>query len=242
MAKKVYLVGAGPGDPELITIRALNLIKRADTIIYDRLANDKILKNAKKGAKLIYVGKREGAHPFKQEEISKMLVEEAEEDRIVVRLKGGDPFLFGRGGEEAMALKENGIAFEIVPGVTSAIAVPALANIPVTDRRYASSFTIVTGHEDPTKEEARIDYGELKADTIVILMGVGNLEKIVSQMLKTRSEKTPVAMIQEGTTEKQKVVVDTLGGIVEKARREGIKPPAIIVVGDVVKLREEFSR
>ncbi|MFQ5888101.1 MAG: uroporphyrinogen-III C-methyltransferase, partial [Candidatus Hydrothermarchaeales archaeon] len=170
MGKKVYLVGAGPGDPGLITVKALDLVKKADTIIYDRLANEEILRHAKKSAKLIYVGKRTGQHTFKQDEINEILVKEAEEEKIVVRLKGGDPFVLGRGGEEARALKESGIEFEVIPGITSAISVPALANIPVTDRRYASSFTVVTGHEDPTKTEAKVDYGRLNVDTVVILM------------------------------------------------------------------------
>jgi uroporphyrin-III C-methyltransferase len=185
--------------------------------------------------------KRTGKHAFAQEEINKILVEKAREGKIVVRLKGGDPFVFGRGGEEIRALKKHGIAFEVVPGVTSAIAAPALANIPVTDRMYASSFTVATGQEDPTKIEQKLDYGSLKADTIVILMGIGNLKKIVAQMLKTRSGNTPAAIIEEGATKRQRVVVGALGNIVKKAEKEKVKPPAVIVVGDVVKLREEFG-
>ncbi|MEE8168637.1 MAG: uroporphyrinogen-III C-methyltransferase [Candidatus Hydrothermarchaeales archaeon] len=238
--RKVYLVGAGPGDLELITLKGLNLIKRADVVIYDRLAGEDLLKHAKKEAELIYVGKRTGKHTFTQAQINDMLVKKAKEGRIIVRLKGGDPLVFGRGGEELRVLKKAGIAFEVVPGVTSAIAVPALANIPLTDRRCASSFTIVTGQEDPTKEE-RIDYGSLNADTIVILMGVKNLPRIIEQMLKTRSRDTPVAVIEEGTTKKQRVIEGTLGDIVEKAKKEGVKPPAITVVGEVVKLRKEFE-
>ncbi|MEE8403560.1 MAG: uroporphyrinogen-III C-methyltransferase [Candidatus Hydrothermarchaeaceae archaeon] len=235
--KKVYLVGAGPGDPELITVKGLNLVKRADVIIYDRLASEGLLKHAKRGAKLVYVGKRTGAHKFTQLEINEILVKEAVDDRLVVRLKGGDPFVFGRGGEEVSVLKEHGIAFEIVPGVTSAISVPALANIPVTDRRYASSLTLVTGQEDPSKKGAKLDYGKLNADTVVILMGVKNLPKIAGQMLKSRKGETPVAIIESGASDRQRVVTGTLADIVEKAEEAGIRPPAIIVVGDVVKLK-----
>jgi uroporphyrin-III C-methyltransferase len=241
MVKKVYLVGAGPGDPELITIKGLNLIKKADVIIYDRLASDELLKHAKKEVELIYVGKRAGKHAFTQDEINDVLIEKAAEGKVVVRLKGGDPFVFGRGGEEIKALKKHGIAFEVVPGITSAIAVPAIANIPVTDRKHASSFTVVTGQEDPTKAETKLDYGKLRAETIVILMGIGNLPDIVNQMLETRGKDTPVAIIEEGTTERQRVIVGTLGDIVKKAEKEKVKPPAIIVVGEVVKLRKEFE-
>jgi len=241
MAKKVYLVGAGPGDLGLITVKALDLLKKADTIIYDRLANEEILKFAKKDAKLVYVGKKKGHHIFRQERINEILKNEADEKKVVVRLKGGDPLVFGRGGEEMNALKENGIDFEVVPGVTSAIAVPGLANIPLTDRRFASSFSVVTGHEDPAKSEPKVDISRLNTDTVVILMGVGNLENIVSQALKTRSRETPVAIIQEGATENQKVVVGTLEDIVSKARDDGVEPPAIIVVGDVVRVRGEIG-
>jgi uroporphyrin-III C-methyltransferase len=235
--KKVYLVGAGPGDPELITVKGLELIKKADIIIYDRLASKDLLKHARKDAKLIYVGKRTGDHKFAQPEINEILVKEAAEDKVVVRLKGGDPFVFGRGGEEITTLKDHGIAFEVVPGVTSAISVPALANIPVTDRRYSSSFTIVTGKEDPTKEGGKLDYGKLNADTVIVLMGVGNLPKISKQMLRTRDVDTPVAIIESGASDRQRVVTGTLANITEKAKSENVKPPAIIVIGDVVKLK-----
>jgi uroporphyrin-III C-methyltransferase len=242
MKGKVYLVGGGPGDPGLITVKGLDLVKKADIIIYDRLVSEDILSQAKEGAELIYVGKRTGRHAFRQEEINELLVRKAMEEpgKVIVRLKGGDPLVFGRGGEEIRALLEAGIEYELVPGVTSAIAVPSLANIPLTDRRYASSFTVVTGQEDPTKPE-RMDYGKLTGDTIVVLMGVGNLPIIVEQLLRTRMRSTPVAIIQEGATKAEKVVVGNLGDIVEKAREAGVKPPAIIVIGEVVKLREEFS-
>lgn len=238
--RKVYLVGAGPGDPGLITVKGLELIKKADIIIYDRLAGEELLRHAKEGAELIYVGKRAGRHSYVQEEINKLLVEKAVEGKIVVRLKGGDPFVFGRGGEEAAALKEEGIEYEVVPGVTSAIAVPAAAGIPVTDRRYASSFAVVTGQEDPGKKE-KMDYSALGADTVVVLMGIGNLKRIVKEMLKARPKRTPVAIIEEGTTDKQRVITCTLGDAVRKAEKSGVKPPAVIVIGEVVRLREALS-
>jgi len=235
--KKVYLVGAGPGDPGLITVKGLDLVKRADVIIYDRLASEDLLKHAKEDARLVYVGKRTGVHKFTQQEINEILVKEAADDKIVVRLKGGDPFVFGRGGEELSVLKDHDIAFEVVPGVTSAISVPALANIPVTDRRYSSSLTIVTGQEDPSKEGKKLNYGDLNADTVIVLMGVKNLPKIASQMLETRKKDTPVAIIESGASDEQRVVTGTLANIVEKAKKEKIKPPAIIVIGNVVKLK-----
>ncbi len=240
---KVYLVGAGPGDPGLITVRGLELIKRADAIIYDRLVGEGLLKHAKKNADLIYAGKRTGKHTLDQEKINELLVRKAkgEPGKITVRLKGGDPMVFGRGGEEIRALKKAGIEFEIVPGVTSAIGVPTLAGIPLSDREYSSSFTVVTGREDPNKGD-RIDYGKLNADTIVVLMGVKNLHVIVEQLLRRRKKSTPVAIIQEGTTERERVIVGNLGNIVEKSKKEGVKPPAIIVIGEVVRLREELIK
>lgn len=239
--KKVYLVGAGPGDPGLITVKALELIKKADVIIYDRLVSKDLLKHVRDGAELIYVGKRGGKHSFTQEEINKLLLEKAEEGRIVVRLKGGDPFVLGRGGEEAMILVKAGIDYEVVPGVTSAIAAPAAAGIPLTDRRYASSFAVVTGQEEPGKKE-RLDYAAIGTDTIVLLMGVSNLGRIVQDLLRTRSRDTPVAIIERGTTEDQRVITSTLGEVVEKAEKMGVRPPAVIVVGDVVRLRETLGK
>lgn len=234
--KKVYLVGAGPGDPELITVKGLKLIKKADIIIYDRLVSQELLKHAKRGAEFIYVGKREGKHSFTQEEINRLLVDKAEEGKTVVRLKGGDPFVLGRGGEEAMVLVRAGIEYEVVPGVTSAIAAPAAAGIPLTDRRFASSFAVVTGQEDPRKRSG-VDYSTIGTDTIVLLMGVSNLRRIVEEMLKSRPRETPVAIIEKGTTEKQRVITSTLGEIVEKAKEKHVSPPAVIVVGEVVKIR-----
>ncbi len=239
---KVYLVGAGPGDPELITVKGLRLIKEADLIVYDRLVSKELLKHAKKEAELIYVGKERGKHTLKQEEINRLLVEKAKSGKynVIVRLKGGDPFVFGRLTEEIRALNEAGIEWEVVPGITSAIAVPGLAGIPITDRRLSSSFTVVTGQEDPKKKERRVDYSKLNADTIIILMGIKNLEKIVNEMLKSRKKDTPVAIIEKGSTEEERIVEGTLGNIVEIAREKEVKPPAIIVVGEVVRLRREL--
>ncbi|MDK2790683.1 MAG: uroporphyrin-III C-methyltransferase [Methanothermococcus sp.] len=237
---KVILVGAGPGDEELITLKGLNAIKNADVIVYDDLVGENLLKYSKPDAELIYVGKRKGKHSHKQEEINQILVDKAKENKTVVRLKGGDSFVFGRGGEEVLELKKNNIPYEIIPGITSAIAVPEVASIPVTHRKVATSFTVVTGHEAEDKDKKQVKLSELNADTIVILMGITNLEKHVEELLKNnkRNENTPVAIIMDGTKENQKVVKGTLGNIVEKAKENNIRPPGIIVVGDVVNVLE----
>ncbi len=237
---KVILVGAGPGDEELITLKGLNAIKNADVIVYDDLVGENLLKYSKPDAELIYVGKRKGKHSHKQEEINQILVDKAKENKTVVRLKGGDSFVFGRGGEEVLELKKNNIPYEIIPGITSAIAVPEVASIPVTHRKVATSFTVVTGHEAEDKDKKQVKLSELNADTIVILMGITNLEKHVEELLKNnkRNENTPVAIIMDGTKENQKVVKGTLGDIVEKAKENDIRPPGIIVVGDVVNVLE----
>ncbi|HID47473.1 MAG TPA: uroporphyrinogen-III C-methyltransferase, partial [Methanococcaceae archaeon] len=202
------------------------------------LINKNLLKYAKEGAELIYVGKRKGKHSYKQEDINRLLVEKARENKIVVRLKGGDPFVFGRGGEEVLYLKRHNIPYQVIPGITSAIAVPEVAGIPLTHRKISTSFTVVTGHEAEDKEEKQVRLRDLNGDTIVILMGITNLEKHVEELLKhpRRSENTPVAIITEGTTERQKVVKGTLGDIVKKARESNIKPPGVIVVGEVVNI------
>ncbi|WP_456472499.1 uroporphyrinogen-III C-methyltransferase [Methanocaldococcus sp.] len=231
---KVYIVGAGPGDKELITVKGLKLIKEADVIVYDDLIDKDILKEAKDGAELIYVGKRKGKHSFKQEEINKILVEKAKEGKKVVRLKGGDPFIFGRGGEEILELIKNNIPYEVVPGVTSAIAVPASVGIPLTHRGIAKSVTITTGHE--REGENKVDYSKFVADTLVILMGITNLEKIVKDLVKSRGKEKPIAIILKGFSKDQKVIKGTLGDILEKAK--DIEPPGIIVVGKVVNILE----
>jgi len=241
---KVSLIGAGPGDPDLITIKGKEAIEKADVIIYDYLASPNLLNHTRKNAEIIYVGKRGGDHILSQEEINDLLVEKAQEGFRVARLKGGDPFIFGRGGEEAEALINESIPFEIIPGVTSAIAVPAYAGIPLTHRQFTSTLAFVTGHEDPEKNKSKIDWESLAKGigTIVFLMGVKNLEKIVAKLLKHgKSSDTPVALIRWGTTPKQYAVAGTLADIVKKVRAVNLKPPAVIVVGDVVKLREKMA-
>jgi uroporphyrin-III C-methyltransferase len=238
---KVYLVGAGPGDPELLTRKAERLLREADVILYDALVGDGVKEMFPAGAKLIDVGKRADDHAYPQEEISKMLVDLASGYRHIVRLKGGDPYVFGRGGEEAETLKKAGIEFEVVPGITSAIAVPGHAGIPVTHRGYASSVTIITGHEDPTKGESALNFKALAGmkGTIVILMGINRLAENVDALLSNgKPRDTPVAIIERGTTDRERLTVGTLGTIVGLADMHGVKSPAIIVVGEVVGLRK----
>lgn len=240
----VYLVGAGPGGPGLITVRGLELLRQADVVVYDRLADDGLLARARGDAEKIYVGKAAGDHTIEQSEINRILVARAKAGKSVVRLKGGDPFVLGRGGEEAEALFQSGIPFEVVPGVTSAVAVPAFAGIPVTHRGMASSFAVVTGHEDPAKEDASVDWKQLaiSVDTIVCLMGMGNLKVIVDRLIKGgRSLTTPVALIQDGATPGQRTLVATLANIVAHAERADFQPPVVIVVGEVVALRERLA-
>lgn len=238
-AGKVYLIGAGPGDPGLITVKGLKALLEADIIIYDHLINERLLSHAKAGAELRYVGKQSGEHTLPQGEINRLLIEAAKAGHVVARLKGGDPFIFGRGGEEAEALTKAGVSFEVVPGVTSAIAAPAYAGIPLTHRDFASSVAFLTGHEDPTKEESRIAWEKIATgiDTLVFLMGMGHLPRIVEKLIKHgRSPETPIAVIRWGTWAEQETVEGTLKDIVLKTK--GLKPPAIAVVGEVVKLRE----
>ncbi|MBM4241166.1 MAG: uroporphyrinogen-III C-methyltransferase [Euryarchaeota archaeon] len=226
----VYLVGAGPGDPELITLKAINVLKKADMVIYDRLANDEILKYAK-DAEFIYVGKKAGSHYKRQDEINQILIEEGRKKDVVVRLKGGDPFVFGRGGEEMLALLEEGIDVEFVPGLTSAIGAPTSVGLPVTHRGIATSFTIVTGHEDPTKAKKQVKWN-FNADTIIILMGVGRLEENMRELMKYKDPKTPVCVIENGTMPDQRIITGTLENITEK----DIRPPALVIVGHVVDI------
>ncbi len=241
---KVYLVGAGPGDPGLLTIKAKACLETADVVIYDYLANEAFLDHADEKAELIYVGKKGGDHTLSQAKINKLIVDKAQQGRTIVRLKGGDPFIFGRGGEEAEELVKAGVPFEIVPGITSAIAVPAYAGIPLTHRDYTSTVAFITGHEDLTKEKSSIAWDKLGTGvgTLVFLMGVGNLEQIAESLVKHgRSPDTPVAVVHRGTVPEQKTVVGTLQDIAERAQKEGMKPPAIIVVGDIVNLREQLN-
>lgn len=241
---KVYLVGAGPGDPGLLTLKAKQCIERGDVIVYDYLANRLFLDYARKDAELVYVGKEGGRHTMSQDEINGLIVAKAQQGLNVVRLKGGDPFIFGRGGEEAQEVVKAGIGFEIIPGVTSAIAVPAYAGIPLTHRDYTSTVAFITGHEDPTKETSGIAWDKLAtgAGTLVFLMGVGNLAKIASSLMEHgRPPETPVAVIRTGTVPDQRTVTGSLKDIAEIAKKEKMRPPAIIVVGEVVSLRDELN-
>ncbi len=242
--KMVYLVGAGPGDPGLITVKGKTCIEIADVVIYDYLAAPGLLKYARKDAELIYVGKKGGDHTLSQDGINSLLVEKARSHKIVTRLKGGDPFIFGRGGEEAEILIANQISFEVVPGVTSAVAAPAYAGIPLTHRKHTATVAFVTGHEDPTKEESNIDWESLSRGigTLVFFMGIKNLPHIVSKLSSHgKPGDTPVAVVRWGTTPKQQSVVGTLDTIVEVARSAEIRPPALIVVGTVVNLRSSMQ-
>jgi uroporphyrinogen III methyltransferase/synthase len=239
---RVCLVGAGPGDPGLLTVRALERLREAEVVVYDRLVNPAILDEAPPGALRIFAGKRVGAHCLPQAEINAILIHHAGVGRLVVRLKGGDPFVFGRGGEEALALSKAGIPFEVVPGISSAIAVPAYAGIPVTHRGVAASFAVVTGHEDPSKDGDAVDWPRLATavDTLVVLMAVGTFPRIVRALLANgRPPETPVALIRWGTTEAQEVRAGTLADIVGRAR--GLEPPVVAVIGEVVRLRERLD-
>lgn len=240
---KVYIVGAGPGDIDLITVKGAKCIQEADVILYDRLINTELLSYAKTGVELIYAGKLPGLHAQTQDTINHLLVAYAQKGKIVTRLKGGDPFVFGRGGEEAQVLAKHGVVFEIVPGITSGIAAPAYAGIPVTHRDFSSSFALVTGHMREGKVDSiRWEHLAKGVDTLAIYMGVGNLPYICSQLLKYgRSKHTPVALIHWGTTTEQYTVTGTLTTIVDIARQSAIKNPSMIIVGEVVKLREEIK-
>lgn len=238
---KVYLIGAGPGDPGLITLKGVRCLEEADVVAYDALANPRLLQHARPDAERIYVGKRGGDHALPQEEIGRLLVERARAGKIVARLKGGDPFVFGRGGEEAEELAEAGVPFEVVPGVTSAVAGPAYAGIPLTHRACTSTVAFVTGHEDPTKPDTRIAWDKIATGigTLVFFMGVGQLPEIVRRLVEHgRSPETAAAVVRWGTRADQEVVTGTLATIVERSR--GMKPPALIVVGEVVGLREKL--
>ena len=239
----VYLVGAGPGDPGLVTVRAKEIISTADVVVYDRLIPDEALTWVRADAELIYVGKLPDRHTLQQEEINQLLVEKGLEGKTVCRLKGGDPFVFGRGGEEALDLAAAGVRFEVVPGVTAAVAAPGYAGIPVTHRAVAVSAAVITGHEDPTKDESGINWAHLATgvDTLIFFMGIGNLELIVGKLTENgRAAETPVALIHRGTQPAQRVVTGTLADIVGIAQEHDIKPPSLIVVGEVVALREQL--
>lgn len=241
----VYLVGAGPGDVDLITVKAVKVLKKADVVLYDYLSNDEILDYAPEDAKKIYVGKKAGAHYKKQEEINKLIVKEAkdksnskdsESEPIVVRLKGGDPFVFGRGGEEILELVENNVDFEVIPGVTSAIGAPTSLGLPVSHRAVATSFTVVTGHEDPTKSEKQVKW-DFTADTLIILMGIGNIKENTKEIMKYRDAKTPACVVESGTLPGERVVFGTLENIADK----DINTPAILIIGNVIDIFKDMD-
>lgn len=244
MSGRVYLVGAGPGDPGLLTARALELIAEADTILYDRLIPERALDGARADAELLFVGKEGGGESVPQDETQALLVERAQAGRRVVRLKGGDPFVFGRGGEEALALREAGIPFEVVPGVTAGVAAPAYAGIPVTHRGLSPAVAFITGHEDPAKDDQQLDWQALAAfpGTLVFYMGVRRIAEIEQALLGAgRPASQPVAIVERGTLPDQRVVRGTLSGIAELVTSERVKAPAITLIGDVAMLAEPLD-
>lgn len=237
------MIGAGPGDPGLLTLKGKACLEHADVVVYDYLANEEFLRFTRSGCDLIFVGKKGERDHVAQDEINRILIEQARQGRMVVRLKGGDPFVFGRGGEEASAAAAAGIPFEIVPGVTAAVGVPAYAGIPLTHREVASMVTFVTGHEDPAKPNAQVPWERLPGlGTLVFFMGLGNLEEIVGQLVRHgRGAGTPIAVIRWGTRPEQRTVTGTLETIVERVRAEALAPPVLIIVGEVVTLREKLN-
>lgn len=240
----VFLVGTGPGDPGLITVRALEAIRKAEIAVYDHLANPKLLSEVPGSSEKIYVGKESSKHTLPQDEINELLLKHAKSGKVVIRLKGGDPFIFGRGGEEAEYLASHHVPFEIIPGITSAIAVPAYAGIPLTHRDYTTSVAFITGHEKPDKEKSTIPWRELATGpgTLVFLMGVKNLPLISRVLIQHgRAPQTPAAVIRWGTFSSQQTLVGTLSEIPQKAEEAGLKPPAIIIIGEVVQLREQLN-
>lgn len=239
---KVYLVGAGPGHPDLLTLKAADLLKKADVVIYDRLIQEEVLAFCRPSAERIYMGQPVGKHESRQDEVHELLVTKAREGKLVVRLKGGDPFVFGRGGEEMEFLAERNVPFEVVPGVSAALAAPLAACIAVTHRESASSVAIVTGHET-RKDPGRISWEALsKLDTLVFLMGVYNVREICTNLVEHGCHPaTPAAMIQMAFWPDQRIVTGTLGSIADEVERLAIKPPATLVVGQVVKLREKLG-
>jgi uroporphyrin-III C-methyltransferase len=243
MDGKVYLVGAGPGDPDLITVKGLRCLQRADVILYDRLVNPELLKHAKEGAKLVYCGKLPNYHTMKQETINYFLVKYAKKGLQVVRLKGGDPFVFGRGGEEAEECRKNDVQFEVVPGITSGIAASAYAGIPVTHRTLSKSFAFITGHQaGDVAAEHQWSHLAKAVDTICVYMGVSHVSTIVKQLIQFgKSPQTPIALIHWGTLSDQKTVVGTLETIEEKVRDSEISNPSMIVIGEVVRLHDQLN-
>lgn len=244
MSGMVYLVGAGPGDPKLITLRAVELIKKADVVLYDRLVSKKIIAMIPKKSQKLYVGREVGDDYKHQDDTNLQMVKFAKSNKNVVRLKGGDPFIFGRGGEEAEYLRKNKIRFEIVPGITSGIGSAIYSGIPLTHRKYSSSVVFVTGHEDPGKVKSPVQWKKLakSVETIVIMMGLSRIGVISKQLVSGGlSETTPVAVIHKGTNEDQKVVIGNLSNIAQKIKSNHITPPSIIIIGNVVKLHKTIG-
>lgn len=241
MSGTVYLVGAGPGDPKLITMRAVELIKMADVVLYDRLVSKKIISMIPKRAEKIYVGRDVGDDYKHQDTTNELMVRYAKLHKHIVRLKGGDPFIFGRGGEEAEYLRRHKIKFEIIPGITSGIGSAIYSGIPLTHREYSSSVVFVTGHEDPQKKKDQVKWGLLakSAETIVIMMGLSRISVISRKLIAGGLGKnTPVAVIQNGTSKNQRMIVGTLANIAQKIRQSKITPPSIIIIGNVVNLHK----
>jgi len=240
---KVYLVGAGPGDPKLLTVKAVELLRDADVVIYDRLVGEKIVDLAPKKAEKIYVGKRTGKHEVPQDKITELIIEKARLGGKVVRLKGGDPFIFGRGGEEAEALADRGIDFEVVPGISSSVAAPLYAGIPLTHRDYASSVAIITGHSAGDGERV-VDWARIagSVDTMVILMGVESLQSIAQKLIQGGLKpETPAAVVESGTLPQQRTIIGKLNTIAKEAEAKKIEPPAVIVIGEVANLGRKLA-
>jgi uroporphyrin-III C-methyltransferase len=244
MIGKVFICGAGPGDPDLLTLKSMKLLKTCKVVLYDRLVGNNIVKLIPDTSKKIYVGREEGDPSFHQDNTNKIMKKYAKKGEKVLRLKGGDPFIFGRGGEEAEFLREHNIQYEIVPGVTSPIASAIYAGIPLTHRQFSSSIAIVTGHEATEKGQASVHWEKLPdaVDTIIIMMGIGQLRRISTRLIRAgMSKDTDVAIIENGATSKQRVVTGTLENIIDLSKKAEIKPPAIIIIGRVVSLGEKIS-
>src|SRR5262245_16282062 len=240
----VYLVGAGPGDVGLLTLRGAELLKRAEVVVYDALVNSELLKLAPKSAEIIYGGKRAKGPVVPQENLNRLLIEKARDGKTVVRLKGGDPYVFGRGGEEAEELADANVPFEVVPGVSSFVAVPNYSGVPLTHRDFCSKLTLITGHEDPAKEQSSIDWAQVAKTpgTQVIMMGTDRIGQIAETLVGHGMDAaTPVAMVRWGTTALQQSIEGTLGNIGQVAAQAKISPPTVAVVGDVVKLRQKLN-
>ncbi len=242
---KVYIVGAGPGDPDLITIKALKRLKLADVVVYDRLINDDLLSYCKRGCEKIFVGKESGYHPIEQESIINILVNKSKLGFNVVRLKGGNPFVFGRGSEEAEALKKAGIDFEIIPGITSGLSAPIYSGIPITQRGLITQCVLITAHECPDKPETQVEWSKLaklKNTNLIIYMGASRIESICNELIKNgMSPLMPAAVIENGTLPKQRTITATLDKIAEKFRKQSLKPPVIIMISPTVALRDKIS-